>query len=224
MPVKKLTTILFDLDGTLIDTEPAAATAVVETFREWGVTVQPGDSAYVTGRTWDMALKFLFKKYPVNVPFEPAKEQMLAAYRQALHRELTRIPYGVEAVKALSPHFSLALVSGSYRSEILWALDEMGIRDQFKVVLGAEDYPQSKPAPDGYNKALQLLGEAPERALVFEDSEAGIASGREAGCWVVAVTVANHFGHDISKAHHSIRDFNGVGADWVRALNLKASS
>lgn len=217
----QIKTILYDLDGTLIDTEPAAARAIDQSFKSWGIKIDPKDSKFITGRTWAVAFDFFFKKYAI--PLEPltAGEQMLEAYRQELQRELPRVPGGAESVRRLSTQYPLGLVSGSSRKEIFFALDQLKIRDHFKVVLGCEDYPNSKPSPDGYNEALKLLGADPKGCLIFEDSEAGIASARAAGAWVVAITSTNHFGQDTSGAHATIEDLSCVDLDWIKILESR---
>jgi beta-phosphoglucomutase-like phosphatase (HAD superfamily) len=70
--------------------------------------------------------------------------------------------------------------------------------------LCAEDVARSKPAPDGYLAACAGLGVEPSGALVVEDSAAGCAAGRAAGCVVVAVRAGNVSGQDQSAAHHII--------------------
>src|SRR6185437_17162929 len=64
----KIKAVIFDLDGTLIDTEPAAAKAITECFREWGIQIVAYDANFITGRTWEMAFGYLFKKYELPVP------------------------------------------------------------------------------------------------------------------------------------------------------------
>jgi beta-phosphoglucomutase-like phosphatase (HAD superfamily) len=59
--------VIFDLDGTLIDTEPAAARAIVDYFQSWNIQVDSSDAAFITGRTWETAFQFLFKKYEMPV-------------------------------------------------------------------------------------------------------------------------------------------------------------
>jgi HAD superfamily hydrolase (TIGR01509 family) len=214
-------TILFDLDGTLIDTEPSAAKAIAEGFASWGIQSDPADAHYLTGRTWQSAFDYYFKKYRVPIPHDQAADILLKRYRAELERELHVVPGSVDAVKALAPHFDLALVSGSYRSEILWALAKLGIKKHFKVIYGAEDYSRSKPAPDGYLKAMETLKADGPSTVVFEDSEPGIASGRSVGAWVVAITATNHFNHDTSFAHAKIPDLRGVDAKWIQELGRK---
>lgn len=226
MPHPRIDTILFDLDGTLVDTELAAAKAIDACFAGWGIQIHKDDASYITGRTWETSADFLASKYSLPVSAAQACEIMVAAYRQTLTTDITIVPGGADAVRALaSAGHKLALVSGSRRADILWALGKLGILAQFPVVLGAEDYPNSKPAPDGYLKALQLLGQRdPKRTLVFEDSQPGIASALAAGCWVTAITGTNHFKQDTSLAHHHIEDLSCVTAEWVMKLGKQLAS
>lgn len=213
-------TILFDLDGTLIDTELAAAKAIRGSFAEWDIALSESDAGFITGRTWEKAFEFLFSKYAIPVSKKDAAERMLNLYREELKRELIEVAGARECVRSLASEFPLALVSGSHRSEILFALKKLAILDCFRVVLGAEDYPRSKPAPDGYEKALTMLGAKKESALVFEDSEAGVESALAAGLQVCVVTSTNHFGVNTSKGHYFVPDLRGVDAAWVRRLNV----
>jgi HAD superfamily hydrolase (TIGR01509 family) len=217
--VLTIDTILFDLDGTLIDTEPAAARAVEKCFGKFGMQVTHEDACYVTGRTWEMAFQYLLEKYqPKHSPEEIAKT-VIEQYRQELKQGVDAVPGSADCVRALAESgLKMGLVSGSFRSEIFWALEQLGIRQHFEVVLGAEDYPRSKPAPDGYAKALGLLTSDASRTLVFEDSHPGIASGRAVGAWVAAVTGQNAMKQDTSAAHWHLKDLTQVNATWVRSL------
>lgn len=215
---KSIQAVIFDLDGTLIDTEPAAARAIQETFQKLGIQIDPEDSNYITGRTWETAFQFLFKKYELPVPAQKASLDMITRYRELVAQELFPVQGAAEAVRSLAAEYPLALVSGSYRSEILWALDRLGVRDLFQVILGAEDYPRSKPAPDGYLKALDLMNLKGETTLVFEDSEPGIASAKAAGTFVAAVTGTNHFKQNHANADIFIPNLVGISPEWLKEL------
>ena len=210
--------ILFDLDGTLIDTEYTAAVTIQHVFKRWNIHVEMTDANYITGRKWEAAFEFLFKKYSLPVSEKIAEAAILAAYREALDLELKTVPGSVQCVRALCGEYPLALVSGSHRAEILWALEKLEILDCFQVILGAEDYPSSKPAPDGYLKALGMMRAKAEHSLVFEDSNAGIASARAAGIRVVAISGTNHFGQNVGGADHVVSDLRGVDIEWVRTF------
>jgi HAD superfamily hydrolase (TIGR01509 family) len=198
---KNIRAVIFDLDGTLIDTEPAAAKAITESFQGWGIQVDHDDAAYITGRTWETAFQFLFKKYEIPVPAQQASQEMISRYRELIEKQLFPVAGSAEAVRALAKDYPLA---------------------HFQVILGAEDYPRSKPAPDGYLKALDLLNMKAENTLVFEDSEAGITSAKSAGTFVAAITGTNHFRQNTAHAHVFLKDLIGVDPNWVRALKILA--
>ena len=222
--ISVIKTVFFDMDGTLVDTELAAAKAVEECFAAWNHRVTTEDAEFVTGRTWEKALEFLFRKYPPPLERVKATEYLLDSYRAKIETDLVEVAGARECVTDLAREFPLALVSGSNRREILSILDRLGLRDAFQVILGAEDYPQSKPAPDGYLKALSLLKAKPGSTLVFEDSVAGIESGLAAGLKVCVITSTNHFGHANDRGHYFLPDLRGVNRDWVKALKAPAAS
>src|SRR6185503_715717 len=84
----KIKAVIFDLDGTLIDTEPAAAKAITECFREWGIQIVADAANFITGRTWEMAFGYLFKKYELPVPAQHASRTVVAKYRELIENEL----------------------------------------------------------------------------------------------------------------------------------------
>ncbi len=212
--------ILFDLDGTLIDTEPSAAKAVQDCFSQWKIQIHPHDIGYFTGRTWESAFTYLMSRYPIPVTHSEAKKLILDRYHQSLETDLVEVSGATQAVKSLANRFPLGLVSGSWRKQIIWALDRLQIKHHFQVILGAEDYAQSKPEPDGYLKATQILKLPISSYLVFEDSTAGIQSARSAGLWVIGVTGTNHHQQDLSLAHHKIHDLTQVNDQWIEHLSF----
>lgn len=213
-------TIIFDLDGTIIDSEPLAFQAVLDLAKHWKLQIGKADAAIVAGKKWEVVWDLLYQKYDMPVPKEKASELILTRYKVLLEEKLQVVPGVVEAIEDFSKHFRLALVSGSYRAEIEWALTKLNLQQYFELVLGAEDYPASKPAPDGYLKALSLLQTEPKEALIFEDSRSGIASAKAAGVPVIAITSTNHFAHDLSAADEKIADFQNITAEWVKKLKF----
>ena len=212
--MKKAQAVIFDLDGTIVDTEGQAADVIENTLAEWGIALDPAMRGLVSGRTWEVGFDLMFEKFAIPVKRAEAEHIMLERYREAIAKELKVIPGVIDAIRSIASEFPLGLVSGSHRREILFALDQIGVRSLFQVIYGAEDYLRSKPAPDGYLQAIASLGIEPKRGLVFEDSAAGIAAGRAAGLNVVAVTYSNPFGESLAAADSQIPDFRGVDAAW----------
>ena len=90
-------------------------------------------------------------------------------------------------VRELAGHYRLALASGSVHAVIDTVLELAGLRDAFAAVASIQDVGRPKPASDIFLHAARLLGVAPERCGVIEDTLAGIAAARAAGMRVAAV-------------------------------------
>jgi HAD superfamily hydrolase (TIGR01509 family) len=220
MSGNEIETLIFDMDGTIVDTEKTAAEAVERTLTQWGITVSKEDASFVVGRKFEVAIHYLRSKYHFPLGEEETHQEILVTYRRALKENMAVVPGVVESIRELSKHYTMALVSGSGRAEILWILKQLDIEAYFKVILGAEDYQESKPSPEGYLKAMTMLAVEPHKVIVFEDSKPGIHSGRDAGAWVVAIQAANYYKQDQSYAHLQIHDFLKVDDKWIKSLKF----
>ena len=208
--------ILFDLDGTIIDSERASLQAIMDCTQQWGVPVKKEEAAIVVGQKWEVAFDLLFSRHQMPLSREEASKAIIERFQEIIRQNLPEVPGVVKAIEDFSRQFRLALVSGSHRADVLWALNKLGLEKHFELIYGAEDYEHSKPSPDGYLKAMRTLGVSPEEALVFEDSVAGLASAEAAGVRSVAITCTNHFGHDQSKAQICIEHFEGIDSSWIK--------
>jgi HAD superfamily hydrolase (TIGR01509 family) len=110
------------------------------------------------------------------------------------------LPGALALVRRLHARAGLAVVSGSSRVEVRETLAGIGLADCFDQLLGAEDYGRGKPHPEPYQTAMRLLGVEPRAAIVIEDAEPGILSGKAAGARVIAVRRGNFMGYDQSAA------------------------
>lgn len=208
--------ILFDLDGTIIDSEMASIQAIIDCTQKWGVPVKREEAASVVGQKWEVAFDLLFARYRFPLSKEEASVAIVDRFKEIVRTDLTVVPGVVAAIRDFAKSFRLALVSGSHRDDVLWALRKLDVEKHFELIYGAEDYAHSKPSPDGYLKALRTLGVAPLEAVVFEDSVAGLASAEAAGVPAVAIRCTNHFGHDQSKARICVDHFEEIDAGWVK--------
>jgi HAD superfamily hydrolase (TIGR01509 family) len=195
---------LFDLDGTLIDSERQTGEALARVLATgFGVEIEQQDRDFVVGRSWVAIYERMIARHPRVESW--TRNELVARCSEA--REAMFDDTGVPLLPAARETLAWtqahprALVTGSSRLEVVQVLPRIGPEAAFDVIFAAEDVPRSKPAPDGYELAMAALGVAPHECVVIEDSVAGIAAGRAAGCSVVAVRAGNFGGWDQSGAH-----------------------
>ena len=180
--------VLFDFDGVLVDSEPVHYECWREVLGPFGIRLEWDDYCRscigVADREMIEMLCRLCGRPDLfdAVWAEYPRKKELFRGRMAEHVPMpaeTR-----EAVLALEG-YRLAVVSSSGRTEVEPSLVLAGVRPAFAAVVTREDVARLKPAPDPYWKAAELLGV--RRALVVEDSDAGVESGRAAGFDVLRV-------------------------------------
>ncbi len=180
--------VIFDFNGTLSQDEPILCEIFVELFAEHGKPMSAqeyfdelaGLSDPEVVRTW------LGREHP---DVDEVIRERIVRYRAAV-ADGSSIPDEVRAaVRHAAERVPVAIVSGAAREEIEPVLEAAGLRAAFTVLVSSDDVERGKPEPDGYVRALELLdGDlAPADALVFEDTEAGIAAAKAAGMRCIAV-------------------------------------
>ena len=182
---------LFDLDGTLLDTEVLWAEAIVEWLADRGAKAAVDEiSTVVFGHSWLDIQATLHEKFPMlpkTAPEEDAKTLRPYYDRRAVNPESQIIPGAVSFLKKVSRIAPCVVVSGSPHDDVVKAIELCGVENLVRFVLGAEDYGRGKPAPDGYLKAASVLEVDASECVVVEDSTAGVQAGRAAGMRVIGV-------------------------------------
>lgn len=201
---------LFDLDGTLIDSEGLWAEAVGRALADRGQRLGKAELAtLVYGRAWNDIYEDIAARFPGAYPSCAAMTVVTGRYFNALRRTRDiRIPGAVEAFARLAAERPAAIVSGSSRQEIATILEELMIATQVRFFLGCEDYQPGKPHPACYLLAAQRLDLPPARCLVFEDSAHGVQAARAAGMACVAFRRPHHLAQDLSAAQAIFDDWN----------------
>jgi HAD superfamily hydrolase (TIGR01509 family) len=211
---------LFDLDGTLVDSERETGEAMARALsRHHAIEIEQYDRDFIIGRSWIAIYDSLKARYPQLMWTRAETIVRTAELREEVIAELgiTVLP-GAPALLARTRGVKRALVTGSSRIEVTQVLPHIGPDAVFDAIVAAEDVTRSKPAPDGYQAALAQLQLAPEDCIVVEDSQAGITAGREAGCLVIAVRAGNFGGWDQSHAHRVIDTLDELTPQLVDQL------
>jgi HAD superfamily hydrolase (TIGR01509 family) len=179
--------LLFDLDGTLAETNSVHFSTWVETLKPHGIEVTW--SIYrdkISGRTTPEVSEDLL---PDLAPEEARKvgESKEASFRERTG-ELKPLPGLLEFVEeARGRGMSVALVTNAPKENVFAMLDALGLEDSFEPTVVAEDVGVGKPDPAPYNAALEALGARADEAVAFEDSPSGIASSVAAGIPTVGI-------------------------------------
>jgi beta-phosphoglucomutase-like phosphatase (HAD superfamily) len=176
--------IIFDFNGTLSDDEPIMCEIFIELFAEHGKPLSAqeyfdelaGLSDPEIVRTW------LGEDHP---DIDEVIAERVNRYRAAVGDGSSIHEHVREAVCFAAERVPLAICSGAARAEIEPVVEAAGLAECFQAIVTSDDVVHGKPDPEGYLKTLSLLGD-PKDALVFEDTEAGIASAKAAGLRVIA--------------------------------------
>lgn len=186
-PAAPYDAVVFDLDGTLVDTEPLCYAGGVEATRALGIEVPLAFFEGLTGIDDRTTVKLIEERWGVTIDLGPflADWDRINAGLFAAHGIplLDGVADVLDRVAALGLPLGLATSSrrGPAREKLRWA----GIEGRFATMVTVEDVAAAKPAPDPYLLAAERLGVDPARCLAFEDSAAGAASAHAAGLRVV---------------------------------------
>ncbi len=192
---------LFDFDGTLCDTERLNTELAYRNLRSLGVDL-PFDeaAALLVGASDDDVVPGMLERAGSSATFEDytrLQDWCMPTYRDA---EFAPAEGAVELLRRLRARgVKAAVVSSTPARCVLMGLDRTGLLPFFDAVVCGDMVSRHKPDPEPYELGLRLLGASAADAVVFEDSAAGVAAGKAAGCRVVGVKVFD-MGQDLSDA------------------------
>ncbi|GIV04830.1 MAG: pyrophosphatase PpaX [Fimbriimonadales bacterium] len=196
-----LRAILFDIDGTLIDTVDLIVKALDYTYRKHlGVALPREEIRRLIGLPLKVQMHYLDDRVAGNAPHDLMEADEVAYYKA--HRDQERvIPEAVQAVQtAYRKGYAVALVTSKNREELQITLPKLTVDAYVDTVVTADDTERHKPAPDPVLKALERLQVAPEQAIYIGDTVFDLSCGRAAGVLVGAVAWGAHLPEDLRAA------------------------
>jgi beta-phosphoglucomutase len=172
--------VIFDFNGTLSDDEPVLCEIFIRLFAEHGRPLSAQEYFdHLAGLSDpEIVTTWLGEDHP---DVRAVIDQRERRYREAAADGSTIHEHTREAVRFAAERVSLAICSGAAQNEIQPVVEAAGLTECFRVVVASDDVTHGKPDPEGYLKALARLEADSADAVVFEDTEAGIASARAAG-------------------------------------------
>ncbi len=179
--------ILWDHDGVLVDTEHLYFRATRETLAKVGVSLsvdQYRQLLLVEARgAWHLAEERGVPKTEI----ERLRAERDSRYLELLEYGDVVVPGALRLLERLRPHYRMAVVTSSKVVHFDAIHRQTGLRELVEFVLTREDYEQSKPHPEPYQRALQKLGVPAADCVAVEDSERGLRSARaaELQCWII---------------------------------------
>lgn len=181
--------VIFDLDGTLVDSMPAHFEAWCEALASYGAAGVFKEDVFLAmgGRPTKDIVAELNDEYKLRL--DP--ERVSYAKREAFLKKLGTIQLIDEvadfARKLRAKKIPIAIASGGGRHVIEKTLCKLGISDWFDEVVTADDVSEGKPSPEVFLKAAVLLGVDPARCLALDDAPAGVIAAERAGMQVITI-------------------------------------
>ena len=212
-----ITTVIFDLDGLLADTERLHCLAYQEALRLHGAAVTDDEYAEHWVRSGRGIAEWITDR---GLTLDPIalRAHKSRCYLDLLISELRPMAGAMALLEKLHGSKNLALASSSYPDAVEGVLAGLGIGRYFQVIVTGLDVARVKPAPDIFLAAAGQLGVSPAECVVLEDAEKGVIAASLAGMRCIAIPNQHTRHHDFSKATRVCSSLNEITLELLETL------
>lgn len=219
--MKKIESVVFDMDGLMVDSEPVQFKAVNDALKSLGISVTENDFIDMVGRKSIENFRYLQKQYGFEESPETLEERKNQAYfkRVSLYRELKPMPGLFPALEMCEKNrLELFLASSSPANDVHMTLEILGLEKRFSIIVSGDQVKRGKPAPDIFLKAAEVSGKAPCTFVALEDTGHGVNAAKAAGMYAIAVPNGFTRHHDFSKADRILASLEDLSINIINSL------
>ncbi len=220
--------IHWDMDGTIVDTEPHNDIHLPMFVRSLGVEPPEDLCERFRGKDAKALYGFLLAEYKLGMDINTLIKDARLSYLTYLKSlpGLATTPGVKDLIHSIAREgIPQTIASSASRQRIHTILEIVDLADYFpaeKIVCG-DDITNGKPFPDIYLEAAKRVGKDPKRSVGIEDSNTGIASVKNAGMWCVAFSGAHNSKQDLSEAHIIVTDFSQLSVSQLSELSVNGN-
>jgi sugar-phosphatase len=214
-------TIIFDMDGILIDSEPLWKIAEIEAFAKVGLDVTTKSLEESVGLRIDEVVKIWHKKVQwTNKTPKEVEDDIVNILIREIKIQGKELPGVTDLLKSLkSKGYKIGLATSSYQRIIDAVLEKLNIAEYFDICHSAEFEVHGKPHPSVFMSAADKLGVSPLDCLVFEDSLNGVIAAKAARMKVIAVPEhSNTYNPKLMVADDVIKSLNDFDIETIDSL------
>ena len=213
-----LQTVIFDMDGVIVYTEPVHNYAYYQHFKELGIEVSAEMYASFTGNSTKNVFQKIKDHFGVAEDIPTLVEKKRSLFNNAFDTkaDLFLLEGVEELIKQLHQNgIQLILASSSSKVTINRVFNRFNLHTYFSYIVSGEDFPQSKPNPDIFLEAVRLSKSNKENCIVIEDSTNGIKAANAAGIFCVGYKSVNSKKQDYSLANLVIDRFEELDFNTI---------
>ncbi|HEX8427095.1 HAD-IA family hydrolase [Hymenobacter sp.] len=214
-------TVIFDMDGVLVDTEPLHHDAFFRHFTELGVTVSPEEYGTFLGASTRNVYQQVKERFKLPQDLDELMDRKRELFAKAFNesKELDLIPGARQLVEDLHEHgVPLVVASSASRGTIDRVFTRFALYPFFAHIVSGEDFTKSKPDPAIFLRAAELTSTPPTECLVVEDAANGVAAAKAAGMYCIGYSSEHSQGQDLHHADRVVSNLAELDAATILAF------